>query len=285
MCLQASPLGQEVGHLALGTTLTTALSRHGRGNRVPERARPCPCSAAGRPEPGHRSEHAWGKACGLLEAPWAQSALCAPARKSSRPCPSRAAPFFPVENLGPTQLGGESVIQSRAASRAGAKQGGVQGGAVCPRGIVPWRTQLRVALGRPAGPLPLELRLQQVRPRLGGTEARRLRLFPTRESGWLPGGQDRTRGGGLPLWHGRGGGISVSPLQEAGVQGGSPGQGAGPRTRCTHAAHPVSTHMVSGSQMSPQAGSEHPQSSGRVLGTCFPSVLLLKALCDLLQMP
>ncbi|KAF3822796.1 hypothetical protein GH733_008170 [Mirounga leonina] len=34
----------------------------------------------------------------------------------------------------------------------------------------------------------------------------------------------------------------------------------------------------------PQAGSEHPQSTGGALGPCVPTPLLLEALCDLLQM-
>ena len=146
-----------------------------------------------------------------------------------------------------------------------------QDAAACGSGQASWATAPKTAA--PAG--------QASARRHGGSEARALplqgiRLAPQRPS------QDQGRGAASVVWAG---GISVSPLQEAGVQGGSPGQGAGPRTRRTHAAHPVSTHVVSGSQMFPQAGSEHPQSTGPALGTCFPSMLLLKALCDLLQMP
>lgn len=38
------------------------------------------------------------------------------------------------------------------------------------------------------------------------------------------------------------------------MQGGIPGQGRGPRTRCSHAARRLSAHMGSGSQMSPWRG-------------------------------
>lgn len=185
--------------------------------------------------------------------------------KFSHSCAFWTSAFCPVKKLGSTQPGGESAVPPRAAPKpgsAGPQQGGPQGVQITPysRDITLTHTPaledgaqedpgcLWLWACRQLGHRPRNGKLPQVRPGRRGSGS-----CPPGHQGRSPPGLARTRAGGILLQGGVAG--DLRGLAPGGaVQGGIPGQGGGPRTRCTHAARRLSAHMGSGSQMSPWRG-------------------------------